>query len=169
MKRAILMALTAAFVFAGTATAGVSVRADRTEISTQLGRKFEFRSTIRNLDSTPTDALVAHLNILSLRSDVYVDPEDWSSQRTRFLGSIPAKGSKAITWKLQAVNSGSLGVYVAVLPQSGAARPPSTGPTLHVTIAERKTLNSGGILPLALAVPGLLGAALLTLRLRRAR
>lgn len=169
MRRVFLMVLAAAFVFAGTATAGVSVRVDRTEISTQLGHKFEFRSTVENLAGTPTEALVAHLNILSLRSDVYVDPEDWSAQRTRFLGSIPAKGSKTITWKLQAVNSGSLGVFVAVLPQSGAARPPTTGPTLHVSIAERKTLNSGGILPLALAVPGLLGAAWLGLRLRRVR
>ena len=67
------------------------------------------------------------------------------------------------------MNAGSIGVYVAVLPQSGAAQAPTTGPALHVTIAERKTLNSGGILPLALGVPGLLGAAWLTLRLRRAR
>jgi hypothetical protein len=169
MTRIALVALSAAFTFVGTATAGVSVRVDRTQISTQLGRKFEFRSTVRNLEATPTEPLVAHLNILSLRPGVYVDPEDWSSQRTRFLGSIPAKGSKTITWKLQAVNAGSIGVYVAVLPQSGAARPPTTGPALHVTIAERKTLNSGGILPLALGVPGLLGAAWLTLRLRRAR
>ena len=169
MMRVVLIALMASFVFAGTATAGVSVRVDRTEISTQLGRKFEFRSTITNLDATPTKALVAHLNILSLRPDVYVDPEDWSSRRTRFPGSIPAMGSKTITWKLQAVNAGSLGIYVAVLPQSGEARPPTTGPALHVAIAEHKTLNSGGILPLALGVPGLLGAAWLTLRFRRAR
>src|SRR2546423_6853173 len=88
-----LTALTAAFIIVGTASARISVRVDRTEISTELGRKFEFRSTIRNVGRTPSEALVAHLNILSLRPGVYVDPEDWSSQRTRYLGSIPARGS----------------------------------------------------------------------------
>jgi hypothetical protein len=54
-----------------------------------------------------------------------------------------------------------------VLPRNGEPRPPATGPTVHVSIARRKTLNSGGILPLALGVPALLAALALGLRLRR--
>ena len=73
--------------------------------------------------------LIAHLNVLSLRSGVYIDPEDWSSNRTRYLPPIPAGGSLTLTWRLQAVNAGSIGVYVAVLPQSVAAKPPTTSPT----------------------------------------
>src|SRR3989442_1008876 len=132
-----------------------------------LGHKFFLRSTISNKGDTPASNLVAHLNILSLRPGVYVDPEDWSSHRTRYLGPIPAGGSLTLTWKLQAVNSGSLGVYIAVLPASGAPRAPTTGPTVHVSIARRQTLNSGGILPLALGIPSLLGALTLGLRFRR--
>ena len=44
---------------------------------------------------------------------VYVDPEDWSSHRTRYLAPISAGGSVTLAWKMQAVNSGSFGVYVA--------------------------------------------------------
>jgi hypothetical protein len=65
------------------------------------------------------------------------------------------------------VNSGSFGVYVAVLPQGGTGRRPATGPTVRVTVEQRKTLNSGGILPLALGIPAFLGALTLGLRLRR--
>ena len=111
--------------------------------------------------------LIAHLNVVSLRDGVYVDPEDWSSHRTRYLAPIPAGASVRLTWRLRAVNAGSFGIYVAVLPQSGAARPPITGPTVHVSIAHRKTLNSGGTLPLVIGIPALLGALSLGLRVRR--
>jgi LPXTG-motif cell wall-anchored protein len=44
---------------------------------------------------------------------------------------------------------------------------PTTSPTVRLRIRDRKTLNSGGILPLALGVPAALG--LLTLGVRRRR
>jgi hypothetical protein len=149
--------------------ARVSVAVDRSAISTAIGKKFTFHSTISNHGSLAASGLIAHLNVLTLRNGVYVDPEDWSSHRTRYLAPIPAGGSVTITWKMQAVNSGSFGVYVAVLPQSGVPRPPTTGPTLHVSVAHRQTLNSGGILPLALGIPGLLGLLAVGLRVRRQR
>ena len=152
---------------ADTASNVLSVTVDRTSISTALGRKFVFHSTITNQGQRPAHGLIAHLNVLSLRNGVYIDPEDWSSHRTRYLAPIRAHGSMTLTWKLQAVNAGSIGVYVAVLPQSGASRPPITGPTVHVSIAERRTLNSGGVLPLALGIPILLAALALGVRARR--
>jgi hypothetical protein len=144
------------------------VDVDRTSVSTALGKTFVFHSTIANPSDIAVSNLVAHLNVLSLRRGVYVDPEDWSSQRTRYLAPIPPNGSVTLTWKLQAVNSGSLGVYVAVLPASGAPQRPTTGPAVHVSIVRRQTLNSGGILPLALGIPLLFGALALGLRLLRA-
>lgn len=146
---------------------GVSVQVSRTRIETKLGEKFEFRSTILNRGSTAVSGLIAHLNILSLRNGPYVDPEDWSTSRTRYLGTIPAGGSTTITWHMQSVNAGTFGVYVSVLPQSGAARPPTSGPTIHLAVASRRTLNSGGILPLALGIPAFLGLLTLGIRFRR--
>ncbi len=145
----------------------IDVTVDRTTISTSLGHKFSVRSRIANNGGSGVSGLIAHLNVLSLRPDFYLDPEDWSSHRTRYLPAIPAGGSLTITWRMQAVNAGSIGVFVAVLPQNGEPRPPATGPTVHVSIARRKTLNSGGILPLALGIPALLAALSLGLRLRR--
>jgi hypothetical protein len=145
----------------------VSVTIDRTQISTRLGGKFSFRSTITNRGSTNASGLIAHLNVLSLKDGVYVDPEDWSSNRTRYLDTIPPGGSVTTTWAMQAVNDGDFGIYVAVLPESGEARPPTTGPAIHLAVAERKTLNAGGIVPLALGIPVLLGLLTLGLRLHR--
>ena len=156
-------------LFAPAAHAGLGVSNDRAAIATKLGQKFVFHSTIRNNGRAPAGGLVAHLNVVDLSGHTYVDPEDWSSHRTLYLAPIPAGASTTLSWPMNAVNSGTIGVYVAVLPRSGAPVPPTTGPTLRVQIQDRKTLNSGGILPLALSVPALLGLTALGVRFRRAR
>ena len=166
-----LVAVVAVLFVAPGARAGdasqVSMAVDRVRVSTQLGQKFSFRSTITNRGSTPASGLIAHLNVLSLRPGIYVDPEDWSAERTRYLGTIPPSGSTTTTWRVHAVNHGTFGVYVAVLDESGRTRRPRTGPALRLSVAERKTLNSGGILPLALGIPSLLGVGTLELRWHR--
>jgi len=172
--RRLLCALVATAAFVAptevrAADAALGVNVDRVRIETQLGHKFSFRTTIANRGSAAATGYVAHLNVLSYDRGVYVDPEDWSGERTRYLQSIPAGGSATITWRMQAVNAGRFAVYVAVVPQTAGGGRPTTGPTIAVTVAERTTLNSGGILPLAVGVPALLGVAWLGLRVRRRR
>ena len=159
----------AAVAQAASGAAGFSATVDRTRISTELGRTFVFRSTISNDGSTGANGLIAHLNIVSLRSDVYVDPEDWSTHRTRYLGPLAAGGSQTITWRVKAVNSGAFAVYVAVLRRRGDRQPPVTAPLVSVAVAGRKTLNAGGILSVAVGVPLLLGVFTAGLKLRRRR
>jgi len=170
-RAVVLLVLVSALLVAPAASAAsdVSVTVDRHLISTKLGKRFVFRSTITNRGPEAAAGLIAHLNVLSLRSGTYVDPEDWSSNRTRYLATIPPGGSVETTWRMQAVNDGEFGVYVAALPSTGVARPPVTSPTVHVMVAERKTLNSGGILPLALGIPAGLGALAAGLRFGRGR
>jgi hypothetical protein len=144
-----------------------TVSVDRTNVATRLGQTFVIHSTISNRGTTTATGLIAHLNVLSLAAGLYVDPEDWSSHRTRYLAPIPAGRSRTLSWKLDAVNAGDLGVYIAVLPRDGRAVEPTTGPLIHVTIADRRTLDAGGILPLALGIPALLAlttASLMTFR-----
>lgn len=145
----------------------VAVTVAPERIATRLGGKFTFRSTITNNGATDAPGLIAHLNVLSLRNGTYVDPEDWSSSRTRYLDPLPPGESTTITWSMQAVNDGDFGIYVAVLPEIGAPIPPTTGPTIHLDVAERKTLNAGGIVPLVLGIPAALGLLALGVRIRR--
>jgi ABC-type branched-subunit amino acid transport system ATPase component len=51
----------------------------------------------------------------------------------------------------------------------GVLGPNGAGKTTAISIADRRTLDSGGILPLALGVPALLGALTLGVRLVRRR
>ena len=146
---------------------GLSADVDRTVVSTQLGRSFELRSTVTNSSPAPAQGLVAHLSVLGLRPDPYVDPEDWSSQRVVFLDPIPAGGSMTLRWKIKAVNAGTFGIFVTVLSTGQVAGPPPSTPVLRLSVSERRTLNAGGILPLAIAIPALLGLLALVLRVRR--
>ncbi len=169
MRRALVVAALLLAAVPAAQASGIAVSSDRTAITTKLGHKFVFHSTIRNGGSTPASGLVAHLNVVDLSGHTYVDPEDWSSHRTRYLPTITAGGSTTLSWPMNAVNAGTIGLYVAVLPRSGAPVPPTTSPTIRVRIQDRKTLNSGGILPLALGLPALLGLLAFGVRLRRGR
>jgi hypothetical protein len=169
MRRLLVAAavVSIAWVPAARADGSLSVTNDRAAVETRLGHKFVFHSRIRNRGAIPARDLVAHLNVLDLTGHTYVDPEDWSSNRTRYLAPIPAGGSTTLAWRVNAVNAGTIGIYVAVLPRSGAPVPPTTGPTVRVRIQDRKSLHAGGILPLALGIPGLLGVLSLGVRFQR--
>jgi hypothetical protein len=171
LRAAMALLAAAAVLPAGAAAAPdaarLSASVDRSEISTQLGRSFEFNSTITNAGPDAARGLVAHLSVLSLREDPYVDPEDWAPQRVVFLDAIPAGGSRTLRWRMTAVNAGTFGVYVTVLPQNPRDGPAPNTPTVDLRVTQRRTLNSGGILPIALAVPALLGALTIALQLRR--
>ena len=93
----------------------------------------------------------------------------WSSHRTKFLRPIPAGGSLTVDWPMEAVNHGSFDVYVTLVSPHALGRDPAIGPAVRVAVADRKTLNSGGILPLALGIPAFLGLLTLGLRYRRGR
>lgn len=171
---ALLLALAATAAAPAPASASaardrIAIEVDRTTVDTRLGRKFVVRTTISNRAPSPTGPLVAHLNVLSLRTGVYVDPEDWSSRRTQFF-TLSARESQTLTWNLQAVNAGSFGAYVTVLRPDAAGRRPITSRAVQIAVAERKTINSSGILPLAIGIPaliGLLAAGTRVLRRRR--
>jgi len=169
----VLAALLAGLVFASvkvaTAAPGEAVSVNRALISTDLGHKFTFRSRITNNGQAAARGLIAHLNIVGLDPSVYIDPEDWSSHRTIYLDTLPAGGSKTITWRLQAVSAGKVDVYVAVFSRRAIATAPNTSPAIRVAVADRKTLNSGGILPLALGVPAFLALLAFSVRVKRRR
>ena len=151
-------------------TAPASVQLDPTTLSTSVGQRFSFTSTIRNDSDQPKSGLVAHLNVLGLDPDIYVDPEDWSSQRTRYLDPLPAHGSTRLAWTVQAVNSGRLVIYVTVTAQQGTDAVAASN-TLRLAVAQQRTIDPGGILPLAVAAPTtlLLLAGLVAHRRRKLR
>ena len=164
--RALFLSLLCLLVAApvSAARSPVEVSLSRTEVSTRIGESFSFDSEIRNTGTEPLAGLVAHLNVAGLDSDIYVDPEDWSEDRTRFLPTLGPGETTSVGWNVKAVTGGRAAIYVVVLP---AGAEPAVSPAMTVDVADTKDLNSGGVLPLALGVPAFLGAVALIVRRRR--
>ena len=152
----------------------VDVVVDPPVISTVLGNHFEITTEIKNAGGAPTGEILAHLNVASIEGSVYVDPEDWSSDRSQQLSLKPGE-SRKLSWEIQAVNSGRFAAYVVVVPFGGSVNGNEDlriSPLVKVDVAPRTTLTAGGALPVVLMVPLLIGlagaAALFRVRRRRA-
>ena len=154
MRRPLAAPLALAVLATWVPAAGASaprITLDHESLSIQLGKSFAFTSTLA-AGPGATGPLVAHLNVVALDPAEYVDPEDWSTHRTRYLPPLKAGGSRSIRWTVKAVSAGPIAIYVTAVPAGGSGTI-AVGPPLHVQVADRRTLNSGGVVPLALAVP----------------
>jgi hypothetical protein len=160
---------------ASASTAGnpaVGIALSRPSTSVRIGDSFSFTSTITNGGSATISGLVAHLNVLSFTHGVYVDPEDWSSNRTRYLDPIQPGQSTTVSWTVKAVNGGDFGIYVAALgtPAPGVTPiEPAVSPALVAHVMEQRNVNPQGVLSLALGIPAVVAAAMVGLRLRMRR
>ena len=144
-----LLSLVVVAVLAGPATAAITVSLDSPPVTTSVGHRFTFTTTVANAGASAVSDLVAHLNVLSDDPGTYVDPEDWSSHRTQYLPAIPPNGEQKLTWTVQAVNSGNLTVFVSVLPrhESGTVliepAPPSLrGPAPNAELQRRPAADA---------------------------
>lgn len=147
----------------------IVVELDQNRLDAGPGEKFSFVSTVRNDGTTTLEGYVAHLNILTTDESVYVDPEDWSPERTQYLDALAPGDSAELTWSVQAVTSGPLILFVSVTsPDSSAVV--SSGP-LNLDVQGQRVVDSAGVMPLVLWTPAsvllLLGAVLTRKRRHR--
>ena len=161
----LLVALTPAPAYAD---AGVSVSVDSGPVSTSIGGPFGFGSEITNDTDHELTGLVAHLDVVSTHPEVYVDPEDWSPHRTIYLPPLPAHSSRHVDWSGRVVNEGDFVLYVVVTSTEGTADVTSSaGIRLHAE--GRRTLDAGGVLPVVIGMPSLIGTLLALVGVRRRR
>ncbi len=157
----------------GSAVAGdLMVSVDESERSALTGEAFTFTSEITNSGSEATPPLIANLAFVAIDHSTYVDPEDWSPQRTVSVVPIAAGSSTTQTWTVRPVLTGDVVVYVVLPPEPPAlsgAGPLAASPAIPVHVEEHRTLNPGGVLPVVLAVPRVLAIAAAALRIARER
>jgi hypothetical protein len=151
----------------------LQVVADPPVVSTVLGGRFMITTEIKNTGTAPTGEILAHLNVASIEGSVYVDPEDWSPNRSQQLALEPGQ-SRKLSWEIQAVNSGRFAAYVVVVPYGGSVNGSEElqiSQLVKVDVAPRSTLTAGGALPVVIAVPLMIGLVTATalVRVRRRR
>ena len=135
-------------------------------------RHRQFTSTITNTSSAASPKLFANLNFVAVDHSTYVDPEDWSSERTISVPSLAAGASATHTWTIDTVTKGDVDAYVVALPDVGptaTAEPLISSPAVHLHVTEQRKLNPGGVLPVVLIVPGAIAAGFVGLQASRRR
>ena len=151
----------------------VRVALDQARMSARLGAGFGLGSTITNVGRRPLAGLIAHLNVVSLTNGVYVDPEDWSPQRTQYIDALPAGQSQTQSWRVNAILDGDYLVYMVLVPApegADATTRPVASSGLHLTVTPFTKLNPAGVLPYAVGGPAiLLVGIMLVYRARRSR
>lgn len=130
--------------------------------SVVLGESFGITVTVGNRGSDLTVPLVVHLDITNPDETTSVDPEDWTGALTQPIGSLAPGATASVQWELQPIASGTFSAFAVVLG-SGVDSVAASN-VLEVRVADRRTLDPGGILPVALAVPGCTLALLLLQR-----
>jgi hypothetical protein len=137
----------------------VKVDAEPAQVSTVLGGRFKITTEVTNTGAGPSGEILAHLNVASIEGSVYVDPEDWSSNRSQQISLQPGESQK-LSWEIQAVNAGHFAAYVVVVPYGNTVAGDEDlmiSPLVNVDVASRSTLTAGGALPVVVMVPLLLG------------
>jgi len=146
------------------------VSVSKSGVSALTGDTFTVTSEVTNSGSKATPPLIANLDFVALDQGTYIDPEDWSPQRTLVLDPIAAGSSATQSWTIKPVLAGNVAAYVVILPSSptlATAGPLVSSPAIYLHVEEHRALNPGGVLPVVIAVPGVLAMAFAGLRVAR--
>jgi hypothetical protein len=154
------------------AVSDLTISLSESEISAFTGDRFTFTSEIANDGSSATPPLIANLAFVAIDGETYVDPEDWSPQRTMTVGAIRAGSLATQTWTVKPDLEGDVAIYVVALPREpelSTAAPLAVSPAIHLHVEEHRSLNPGGVLPVVLIVPAVLAVAFAGVRFTRNR
>jgi hypothetical protein len=171
MKRLAVVALTvllAASPQHGNAqvAGAVTLTIDPASASVVLGESQKLSIEVANTANEPSPPLVIHLDIADPEVSKSVDPEDWTSVLSKPIGVVEAGATRTVDWEVQPITSGTFMVYAVALASGVDDLAVSNVTTVEVV--DQRSLNPGGILPVAITTPAIVGVLLAT-RLRRRR
>lgn len=131
---------------------GLSIQISQESASLLAGDWIEFNTILRNDGATATPPLVAHLNIAAVAQGPYVDPEDWSSQRTQYLSPLAPGESVELNWQLHTLVKGEFAFFVTVVSPDKVFSP-VVSPSLLAQVAPDNILPLNEVIPVVAVVP----------------
>ncbi len=134
--------------------------------SVVLGENLGATVTVTNTGPSASAPLVVHLDITDPAQSISVDPEDWTPTLSRSVGALEPGEATMVEWELQPISAGTFMAYAVVL--SPDLDTISASEVLEIRVVDQRSLNPGGILPVAIAAPAIVGTLLLV-QMRLAR
>lgn len=130
----------------------LSVEISQDSASMVAGEWIEFSTVLHNSSNETTPPLVAHLNVAAIEPGPYVDPEDWSPDRTRYVAAIQPGGSVELRWRVHALMEGEFGVFVTVISPEHSFRSVASMP-LRIHAEPDQVLPMNNVVPVITIVP----------------
>jgi hypothetical protein len=129
-------------------------------LSGTAGQYVNLPATITNTSDNPIKDIVAYVTLVETTSgqQAPVDLEDWSAHRAVTIDSLAPSESQNAAWDLRLIKGGEYVVYAAAIEKGSSQA--AVGPVVPLSVTAQKNLNPGGVLPVALGVPILVGTAL---------
>lgn len=134
--------------------------------SVVLGEHLDVQVSVTNNGADATPPLVVHIDITKPDEATSVDPEDWTSTLSKPIGAVGSDKTVVVDWTIQPISSGTFATYAVVL--SPGVDTIAASNVLAVSVTDQRSLNPGGIVPVVVAIPVLIGA-LLAVQMRLAR
>lgn len=162
-----VLALGGAGGVAGAAPGGeVTVILEPDGSSVVLGGSERLSITVTNTGDEASAPLAVHLDVTDPAESWSVDPEDWTATLTKPVGVLAAGETAVVDWEIQPISPGTFSVYAVVL--STELDTVAASNVMRISVADERSLNPGGILPVAIGAPTVVGA-LLVVQLRMSR
>ncbi|MBA2713791.1 MAG: hypothetical protein H0U55_09610 [Rubrobacteraceae bacterium] len=167
MVLTVMMASLAVPAFAAQASAAqtnsgtqIKIESPSTPLSGTAGQYVNLPATITNTSDKPVKDVVAYVTLVETTSgqQAPVDLEDWSAHRAVTFDSLSPGETKNASWDLRLIKGGEYIVYAAAIAKDSSQA--AVGPEVPLSVTAQKNLNPGGVLPVALGVPMVAGAAL---------
>lgn len=154
------LALVAVFLLAAPVADAYAIRSSVGAVDAQTGDVHTLSTTVTNPTNQSTGRIVVAMNIVDLKKDRVVDPEDWSPLRTQYLSTLAPGESIELNWTLITFLSGDYALYfVAIEEPAGPTAAGGTDATqaVHVIVHEKPRYNPEGILYAVILVPAIMG------------
>ena len=143
----------------------LTVEISPSSVTGAVGDRFEIDVTITNTGASSTSPLAAHIDVTDPRSESSVDPEDWTATLTLPVSALEPGARAVVQWNIQPIAPGEFLLYAVALEADRPDDPAvAVSNAVPVSVAERRSLNPRGVLPVVIVLPLLLGSAILVRR-----
>jgi hypothetical protein len=141
-----------AFALTGTNNSDLTIKILSSKtLSGVAGDYATVKGEISNSSSTQLSTITTYLSLVDTGTRLPVDLEDWSAEKGLFIGTIDSGQTLPLEWKIHFVKSGTY--TLSIIANIEGQEKPVTSVLTYFDVKQKKNLDPGHVLPVALGEP----------------
>ncbi len=109
------------------------------------------KGEINNASLTQISNITTYLSLVDTGTKLPVDLEDWSAEKGLFIGVIDSGQTLPLEWKIHFVKAGTY--TLSIIANTEGREKPATSVLTYFNVQQKKNLDPGHVLPVALGEP----------------